>query len=259
MVMNHLKIVVDESAVLFGVQHLEQCRRRVAPEVLAHLVDLIQEDQRVGGLGLLKRLDDLAGHRPDIGPPVAADLGFVAHAAKADADELTPRGFRHAAPKRGLADARRADEAEDRAFQLGRAGLHGQIFDDAFLDLFQTEVVGIQYLLRGRQILLDAGLHAPRHAQEPVEIVADHGRFGRHRRHGFQLLQLGIRLFARFLGKRGLGDAGLKLGDLVLAVLAIAEFLLNGLHLLVQVVLALGLFHLRLDAGLDLLFHLQDR
>ena len=51
-------------------------------EVLAHLVDLVQQDQRVGRLRLLHRLDDLAGHRADIGPPVTADLGLVTHAAQ---------------------------------------------------------------------------------------------------------------------------------------------------------------------------------
>ncbi len=42
------------------------------------------------------------------------------------------------------------------------------------------------------------------------------------------------------------------------AVLAFAQFLLDGLDLLVQVVLALALLHLALDAATDALFHLQD-
>jgi hypothetical protein len=42
------------------------------------------------------------------------------------------------------------------------------------------------------------------------------------------------------------------------AVFALAEFLLDGLDLLVQVVLALALFHLALDAAADALLDLQD-
>jgi hypothetical protein len=42
------------------------------------------------------------------------------------------------------------------------------------------------------------------------------------------------------------------------AFFAVAQFLLDGLDLLVQVVLALALFHLALDAATDALFHLQD-
>ena len=50
----------------------------------------------------------------------------------------------------------------------------------------------------------------------------------------------------------------LELGRLVLAVLELAQLLLDRLHLLVEVVLALRLLHLPLDAGADALFHLQD-
>ena len=43
-----------------------------------------------------------------------------------------------------------------------------------------------------------------------------------------------------------------------MAFFAFAEFLLNRLELLVQVIFALGLLHLALDAAADLAFHLQN-
>ena len=49
-----------------------------------------------------------------------------------------------------------------------------------------------------------------------------------------------------------------SLGELVAAFL-VAELLLDRLHLLVEVVLALGLLHLPLDAGADALLDLQHR
>jgi hypothetical protein len=52
-------------------------------------------------------------------------------------------------------------------------------------------------------------------------------------------------------------DLLFELGDLVLAVLALAELLLDRLHLLVEVVLALRLLHLALDARADALLDLQ--
>ena len=67
-----------------------------------------------------------------------------------------------------------------------------------------------------------------------------------------------MRLLARFLRELGLLDLVFQLGELVATVL-VAELLLDRLHLLVEVVLALGLLHLPLDAGADALFHLQDR
>ena len=77
-----LQIVVVEGVVLFRIQHLQQGAGRVATPVGAHLVDLVEQEEGVGGLGLFHRLDDLAGHRADVGAAVAADLGLVTHAAE---------------------------------------------------------------------------------------------------------------------------------------------------------------------------------
>ena len=64
-------------------------------------------------------------------------------------------------------------------------------------------------------------------------------------------------LLARLLGQLGLGDLLLELGQLVAAVLAFAQLLLDRLELLVQIVLALGLLHLALDPAADALLDLQ--
>mmetsp|Transcript_1290 Transcript_1290/g.2587 ORF Transcript_1290/g.2587 Transcript_1290/m.2587 type:complete len:244 (-) Transcript_1290:1420-2151(-) len=91
----HLEVVIHEGRVLLRIQHLEHCRSRVAPEILTHLVDFIEQDQWVRSLRLLQRLDDLAGHRADVGAAVAADLGLVADTTQGDPDELAPRGLGH--------------------------------------------------------------------------------------------------------------------------------------------------------------------
>ena len=49
---------------------------------------------------------------------MAADLGFVVHAAQARPHELAPDRARDALAERRLADAGRADEAQDRAAAL---------------------------------------------------------------------------------------------------------------------------------------------
>ena len=186
-------------------------------------------------------------------------LGFVAHAAERDADELAPGRPRDRLAEGGLADPRRADETHDRPLQLLRALLHGKILDDPLLHLVERVVIVVEDLLGAAQILLDARLRAPRDGQHPVEIIAHDGRFRRHRRHVLQLLQLRLGLVACLLRQLGLGDALLEFRDLAFAVLAVAQLLLNGLHLLIQVIFALGALHLRLHAGLDLLLDLQDR
>ena len=74
-----------------AVEHFEQGRRRIAAEIHAHLVDLVEQEQRIVGLGLTHRLDDLAGQRADIGAPVAANLGLVPDTAERRAHQFAPR------------------------------------------------------------------------------------------------------------------------------------------------------------------------
>ena len=253
-----LEVVIVEGVVLLGVQHLQQRRRRIAAEIGAHLVDLVEQEQRVRRLRLAHRLDDLAGHRADIGAPVAADLGLVAHAAERHAHEVAAGRLRDRLAERGLADAGRADEAQDRAGQLVGALLDREILDDALLDLLQAEVIVVEDLLGELEVLLDLALLVPRDREQPVEIVAHDRGLRRHRRHLPELLELVRGLLARLLRELGALDLVLDLRELVLAFL-VAELLLDRLHLLVEIVLALRLLHLPLDARADALLDLQDR
>ena len=148
----HLQIMVVEGGVLLGVQHFQQRRGRIAAIVGAQLVDLVQQEQRIGGLRLLHRLDDLAGHGADIGPPVAADFRLVAHAAQRHAHKFAARRPGDGFAERGLAHARRSHQAQDRTLHLAHALLHGEIFKDAFLDLLQAVMVVIEHTLGGDDV-----------------------------------------------------------------------------------------------------------
>ncbi len=183
----------------------------------------------------------------------------ISASAERHADELTAGRLGDRLAERGLADAGRADEAQDRPLQLVRPALHRQVLDDAVLDLVETEVIGVEHFLSEIQVVLDLRLLAPRDRQQPVEVVAHHRRLGRHRAHLAQLLQLVGGLFTGLLRQLDARDALLELLELVLAVFRVAELLLNGLHLLVQVVLALRLLHLALDARADALLDLENR
>src|SRR6185436_84510 len=126
------------------VQHLEERRRRVAAEVAAELVDLVEHEDRVAAAGALEALDDAAGERADVGAAVAADLRLVAHAAERDAHELAPERARDRLAERGLADAGRAAEAQDRALLVRRELAHRDVLDDAPLDLLEVVVVRVE-------------------------------------------------------------------------------------------------------------------
>ena len=187
---------------------------------------------------------------------MATDFGLIAHAAERHANEFTAGCLGNGFAERGFANAGRPNEAEDRPFHLVGAALHGKIFDNPFLHLVETEVIGIENALREGQITLDLALYAPWQAQQPIEIVAHDGGFRRHRAHLPKLLDFGFSALAGFLRELGVLDLLLEIANFV-ALLAVAQFLLNGLHLLIQIVFALGLLHLALDAAADALFNLE--
>ena len=125
----------------------------------------------------------------------------------------------------------------------------GEEFEDALLDFFQAVVVGVEHffgVVDGAGFL---GALLPRHGEEPVNVVAADGGLGGHGRHGFELLELLDGLVEHFLGHAGGFDLLAQLVEL--AFFAAAQFLLDGLDLLVEVVLFLRALHLALDARLD--------
>src|SRR6185369_8874230 len=150
-----LEIMVLKPAVLLGVQNLEQSRRRIAAKILAELVDLIEQEKRIGRARLLDVRNDLARKRADVRPPVAADLGLIPYAAQGLADELTPRGAGNRTAKRRLSGARRPDEAKDRTLQPVGARLDREIFDDPLLDLLKTIMVLVEDALRLGNVLFE--------------------------------------------------------------------------------------------------------
>jgi hypothetical protein len=188
---------------------------------------------------------------------VATDFGLVTNAAERHAYELAVRRLGDRLAERGLADARGADQAEDGRLDLVDALLHREILDDALLDLVEAVMVGVEHLFGFAQILADTRLLAPRQADQGLDEIADDGGFGRHRRHQAQLLEFALGLGQAFLAHAGGLDLLVQFFE-VGTFLAFAEFLLDGLDLFVQVVLALALFHLALDAAADALFDLED-
>ena len=177
-----VQVVVAEGRVLLGVEHLEHRARRVAAEVRAHLVDLVDHQHRVVRAGVAHRADDRAGHRADVGAAVPADLRLVAHAAHRDALELAAHRLGDRAAQRGLADAGRSDEAEDRGARVRLQLAHGEELEDAVLHGLDVVVVAVERLARVLQVEVVLGLLRPRQRREPLEVGADHAVLGGLRR-----------------------------------------------------------------------------
>ena len=138
--------------MLLGVEHLEHRRGRIAAEVGAHLVDLVDQEDGIRRLGVADRADDRAGHGADVRPPVPADLRLVTNAADRDAGELAAERACDRVAERRLAHARRPDEAEDRAGEVVFQLRDGEVLDDPLLHLLEVEVVLVEDLARVLEI-----------------------------------------------------------------------------------------------------------
>ncbi len=135
---------------------------------------------------------------------MAAQLGLVVQAAQTGALELAPQRPRDRLAERSLADARWADEAQDRRICFRIELEHGQVLQDALLHIFQVVVVLIQDLAGQRDIDDGLGAFAPGQFQDQLEIAARQLVIGRHGRQLFQPAQLTLGFLADMLGKFGL-------------------------------------------------------
>ena len=174
----NFKIVVAEGTILLAVEHFQKCRRGIAAPVAAHLVDLVEHEQRVHRAAAGNGFDNAAGHRADVGLAVAADIRLVAHAAERQPRDLAVHRLGDRQRDRRLADARRADETQNLPLRLGVELAHGDELQNALLDLLQAVVVAVENLARGFHAGALFRLHAPRHLHAGVEIIAQHARLG---------------------------------------------------------------------------------
>src|SRR4051794_973313 len=87
-----VEVVVAEGGVLRRVEDLEHRAGWIAPEVCAHLVDLVDHENGVAGAGVAQGAEDGPRQRAYVRAAMAADLSLVADAAHRDPLELTPEG-----------------------------------------------------------------------------------------------------------------------------------------------------------------------
>src|SRR5216684_7398845 len=134
---------------------------------------------------------------------MAADFGFIAHAAERDTNEFAAGGVADGHGERGLAHARRSDEAKDGAFGIFYELADGKEFEDALFDFIEAVMLVVENFLSGFDVANLFGTLLPGYGEQPIEIVAAHGGFSGHRRHQFQALELLDGFFVDFLAHAG--------------------------------------------------------
>ena len=140
----NVQVMVLEHVILFRVEHFQQGRARVAAEICAEFVYFIKQQHGIDRAGFLHHLNDLTGQRADVGAAMSSNLGFVTHAAQRQAHKLSARSASDRFSQTRLANSRRADKTENRAARVLHQLTHGKVFENAVLDLVQTEMVFVE-------------------------------------------------------------------------------------------------------------------
>ncbi len=179
----HVEVVVAEGVVLRRVQRLQQRRCRIAAKIAPQLVHLVQHDDRVVRLRAPDALNNLPRQRADVRAPVAANLGFVVHAAQRHALELAPERPCNGLAETGLAHTRRSDKAQNRPLHVRLQLQNAEVVENALLHLLQAVVVLVQNFAGLDGIHLGARALRPGQHGKPLNVIARERVVRCHRRH----------------------------------------------------------------------------
>ena len=188
---------------------------------------------------------------------MAADLGLIPHAAEADADILAVQALGDGAGDAGLADTRRADEADDLALHVGGQFADGQHLEDAVLDLLQAVVVPVQHPLGLGDVQIVLGEGVPGQVEAGVQIGADDRAFLIAALHLGEAVHLFEKLLFPILVQMEGRDLPAVLLGLGGGIVVLAQLLADHVELLVEVVVALVLIHRLVYLLGDLLIDLE--
>ena len=108
--------MIEERSILFRIEHLQKCTRRISIHPSSDFVDLIKHNKRVLGPHALESLDDLARERPNVGSPVTFDLRHVCQTTYGEPEELPSECASDGFTNARLANTRWSDKTEDFAF-----------------------------------------------------------------------------------------------------------------------------------------------
>src|SRR5438270_10219278 len=79
---------------------------------------------------------------------MTTQLGFVMHTTQAEALEFPSEGASDRLAQRSFADTGRANKAQNRSLGIGISLQNTQVLENAFLYLFQPEMIFVKYLTR---------------------------------------------------------------------------------------------------------------
>jgi len=140
---------------------------------------------------------------------------------------------------RGFADARRAGQADNLPFDLGRERTDRQQFEDSLLDFLKPVMVFVEDLFRLFQIEFVFAELVPRKAQAGFEVCAHDRILRRLRRKAFKPVALAQQFFLFLFAEARLLDFIAETLGVAFLVGAFLELVGDGFQLLPEIILAL--------------------
>ena len=240
--------------ILFGVQHFQQGGSGITVKIFRNLVNFIQDEDRICRSGLDQILDDPARHGTNVGFSVSANFRLIVQSAKTHPNVLTTQCIGDRPSQGSFPDSWRTIQTDDRRFHVALQFQHGQMFQDALLDIVQSEMVFVKYLLCIFQVKIIFRIEVPGQIEQSVEVPDLHGIFAGRRIHSGQFPKLLFKNLLNIFFPQFLGGTLFQLFNLLLNRTS-AQFILDGLDLLMKQVFALLLiqvnFHLLLNVFLQ--------
>ncbi len=228
-IVRQVEIVVGEGIVLLRVQNLQQGGRRVAVVAGPQLVDLVQDHHGIHDAGLFDARKDAPRHSADIGAAVAADFGFVADAAEAQADVFAPEHLRDAFPEARFPRPGRADQQQDGPLLVLLELHHGDVLQDALFHFFQPVMLLVEQTAGFLQADGLGLADLPRQRDQKIKVVADDAVIRACGILLFELLDFFQRRFADFIRHMCVLNPGTVIFGC--AAVSFAELLLNRVEL----------------------------
>ena len=175
--------MIPERIVLLTVQNFQQCRRRISLIVIAHFIDLVQQQQGILNARLPDGVRDPSRHGAHICLAMSTDLRLVTDTAQTDTNILLVKRLRNA-PRHGrLAGSRRSYQTDDRTASLSSQNTYRQILQYTLLHLLQSVVLCIQNLPGARQVFAVLRRLIPRQFQQRFNICPLYHRLRMTARH----------------------------------------------------------------------------
>ena len=107
--------MIGKFLILFRIEHLQQCGRRISLKIRAYLIHFIEQEHRVIGSRVLDSVYNSARYSSYICSAVTPYLGLVANSAKGHSYEFPSRSSGYGLGYRGLAYSRRSYKTDYRA------------------------------------------------------------------------------------------------------------------------------------------------